>query len=96
MTVGYTATVIPQQLTNGASYDIKPTGTDEYIIHNIYIPEGKTFHLYRSDGTNTVDLGTTTTSLYNYYLHVTATPYIHVVNASGETLYISYDGIQIR
>lgn len=77
------------------TYDIKPTGTDEWVIHNVYY--NNQLKLSMTDGTNVVDfdsdtgqgarMGMTTHVSSTYWLRITNT------NASG-TLLIAYDGMQ--
>ncbi len=84
------------ELTAAASTTIKPTGvTDEWIIHNIYVDDGKSVSVEFGDGTNWIDVDTITESMLSYYFHVTYTDYIRLINNEGTTIYVGYDGVQI-
>lgn len=93
MTVGTIADMA--ELANGASCNIKPSISGEWIIHNIYMASGATHDVYFTDGTHTVHIGTFTDSWTNMYSHVTYTNYMYVVNNSGATADIAYDGVSV-
>jgi len=94
MSVGVAVTVAPTELASGASMDIKPTSsTAEWIIHNIYIPNGKQVKLYRGDGTNWIEIDTITSSLMAYYFHITYSQYMRLYNTDCASFYVGYDGI---
>lgn len=81
------------ELLSGASYDIKPTqSSDEWIVHNIYVTDGKSIKVEKTNGTVFVHVYTDSTSVSGVF-HVTYTHYIHITNMAGETIYIGYDGI---
>lgn len=73
---------------------IQPTGTAEWVIHNIY--HAYDVQLEFSDGTNSIAFDTETgAGVYaRYAFHVTATRYLRVKNndATNARL-IGYDGV---
>lgn len=85
-----------QSINNGAYLNIKPSVGDEWVIHNIYVPNGKNVELYWSDGTNESLQDTNDGAWLNYHFHVTASYYLRVKNVSGSSIYIGYDGIQTK
>ena len=94
MAAGVAVTVAPTLLVAGASTDIQPsTSTAEWIVHNVYIPNGKQCKIYRGDGTNWVEIDTITGSLLAFYFHVTYTQYMRIHNVDCTDFYVSYDGI---
>ena len=94
MTVGTISDTI--ELAAGASTTIKATGeNDEWIIHNIYLTDGATCDIQFGDGTNWVAVDTVTESMLSYYFHVTYDNYLRIVNQSGGTIYVGYDGVSI-
>ena len=77
-----------------AVMQIKPTGSIEAVIHNIYIPDGKQATLKRTDGTNVCSVEQITGGGWlNFNFHVNATDYIEVVNDDAGTQKLAYDGI---
>lgn len=94
MTVGDMVSGLESKTTT-QSITIKPnTASVEWSIHNIYIPFGSTCEIYRTDGSNTILIMTTTSSLLSpYTFHVSTSQYITVKNVSGSTIYIGYDGV---
>lgn len=85
-----------QSVNAGSVLDVKPTAPAEWIVHNIYIPEGKAAEIYFTDGTNQVLVATVSGSYLGYFFHSTATRYIRVKNTSGSAMQIGYDGIAVK
>ena len=85
-----------QSVNAGSVLDVKPTAPAEWIVHNIYIPEGKAAEIYFTDGTNQVLVATVSGSYLGYFFHSTATRYIKVKNISGSAMQIGYDGIAVK
>lgn len=79
-----------------SSLDVKPSAPAEWIVHNIYVPEGKSAEIYFTDGTNEVLIAAVTGSYLGYFFHATATRYIRVKNTSGSAMQIGYDGIAVK
>ena len=85
-----------QSIEDAASLSIKPTTGNEWVIHNIYVPNGSDVELYWTDGTNDTLQDTNDGAWLNYHFHVTAGYYLKVKNVSGGAIYIGYDGIQTK
>ena len=94
MTVGDMVSGLESKLNN-QSITIGPSTVSlEWSIHNIYIPFGSKCEIYRTDGSNTILIMTTTSSLLSpYTFHVSTSQYITVKNVSGSTINIGYDGV---
>ena len=86
------AVITIETVANGASITIQPTGTVEYVIHNIYVPTTADIEMYRGDGTLTILSDANTGSLYNFFFHASNTQYITIKNVSGASIEIGYDG----
>jgi len=84
-----------QDITTGARLDIQPSGTDEWIIHNIVFDANVT--LERWDGT---DLAVGPSFIgpdwqpFSPGFHVNNTQRIRILNDDAATKTICYDGIQ--
>lgn len=81
-------------ITASGTYDIKPTGTDEWVIHNIYY--NNQLKLSMTDGTNVVDFDSDTGQGARLGLttHVSNGYWLRVTNTGASTLLIAYDGMQ--
>lgn len=91
ITVGNTV-----QVASGSSVNIRPLTDEEWVIHNIYIPLGQTVELYRWNNTGTtpeilMHRLTNTTSFQSY--HATINDFFILKNVSGNTIWVSYDGV---
>jgi hypothetical protein len=92
--VGDTYSVGLTQETNNSSLTIQPAGTVEAVVHNIYVPAGSAWELYRTDGTNPIKIDSdAVTGRYNLQIHVTNTQYLTLKNVSGSTIYMAVDGM---
>ena len=91
MTVGDQASAI-ETVADNASMTIQPSGTSEYVIHNIYVPTTANIELYRTNGTLSVFADNNTGSLFNFFFHASNTQYIMIKNVSGGEIQIAYDG----
>jgi hypothetical protein len=83
-----------QLTSNALYYDIQPTGTEQWAIHNIY--HDASIELYYYDGSNSLKFAVE--SDYGWYpchdIHCTPTRYVRVKNTSGEDdKLIGYDGV---
>jgi len=85
-----------QSIDHGASLSIKPSIGNEWVIHNVYVPNGSQVELYWTDDINDTLQDTNDGAWLNYHFHVTASNYLKVKNVSGGTIYIGYDGIQTK
>jgi hypothetical protein len=81
-------------LAASATYDIKPSGTDEWVIHNIYY--NNQIKLSMADGTNVVDFDSDTGQGARLGLttHVSNSYWLRITNTGSSTLLIAYDGMQ--
>jgi hypothetical protein len=77
----------------GSSYNIRPDSGQEINVHNIYVPNGVTILLYKTDGTNDVLVETLTGSMLLYNFHLTYDCYLKLVNGGASPVWCGYDGI---
>ncbi len=77
----------------GSSYNIRPSAGQEMNVHNVYVPNGVTILLYKTDGSNDVLVETLTGSMLLYNFHVTYSHYLKLVNEGAQAVWCGYDGI---
>lgn len=80
-------------ITAGNSYDVRPTAGSEWVVHNIYVPNGMTVSLYKSDGVSDILISVLKCSMLACNFHVTNTCYLKAVNDSASTTGFGFDGI---
>ena len=82
-----------QAITTGARLAIKPVGTEEWVIHNVY--HEADIELHFTDGTTDIlfDIETVAGDIDNRQFHVNATRWIEVKNTNAGTKKIGYDGV---
>jgi len=82
-----------ESVANGDYLAIRPSGTEEWTIHNI--TWGGAIELYVSDGDNRFKFGAESTfgGRLGDVFHVTADYFYEIKNVSGGSIYISYDGV---
>jgi len=82
----------------GGSIVIQPAAGVEWLITNIYIPDGNTsLELYKTDGTTDIKILSLNGSLLNYNFYLTNTYYLKIVNTDTANAYsVGYDGVQTR
>ena len=76
------------------TYDIKPTGTEEWVIHNIYAEDA--IEVYWNDGTHSFIIATVTAGggiLNGLFTHVNATNYLTLKNKNVGAKDMGFDGI---
>src|SRR5437588_9890661 len=79
----------------GSSYlEVKPTGTEEWVIHNIYCPDGIALILRLWDGTLTTDWRSAPGPFNNLALHVNATRWLRIVHNDAARQVLGYEGIK--
>ncbi|MCK9327021.1 MAG: hypothetical protein M0P69_16130 [Bacteroidales bacterium] len=83
-------------IATGSSLNIKPTAPAEWIVHNIYVPEGLSAEIYFTNGTDDILVDTISGSYLGYFFHAKATLYLKVKNTSGSAMKIGYDGIAVK
>lgn len=81
-------------LTTSSTFDIKPSGTDEWIIHNVYY--NNQLKLSMTDGTNVVDFDSDTSqgARMGMTTHVSNAYWLRITNTGTVTLLIAFDGVQ--
>lgn len=85
----------PTSISDDAHLDIQPGSTIEWVIHNVYVPEGSAVEFYYYDGTITIkfDSDAVDGTRFNQNWHATNGTYVRVKNVSGGALIIAADGI---
>lgn len=87
-----------QLVLDHALFEIKPTiAGEEWSVHNIYIPSGKMCSVVRIRAGIGIEIIDTNMSLIgDFNFHCSTEEYIGVVNNSGETIALSFDGVVTR
>lgn len=80
----------------GSSLNIQPTAPDEWIIHNIYIPEDNLAEIFLSDGIDDILIAKVSGSYLGYFFHVRNALYLKVKNTNAGPINIGYDGIAVK
>ena len=85
----------PTSITDTSLLDIQPGAGIEWVIHNVYVPEGKAVEFEYFDGTNIIlfDSDSVDGSRFMVNWHATNTSRVRVKNVSGGTIFIAADGI---
>ncbi|MFA5760173.1 MAG: hypothetical protein WC877_00160 [Dehalococcoidales bacterium] len=79
------------------SLSVQPiSGTSQWTIHNIYIPQFSTCEIYRSTSADDILILTTSQSLLSYTFHCTNTYYIKIKNIGTGSVVIGYDGVTAK
>lgn len=76
-----------------ARLSIKPTGTEEWAIHNIYFEAECEFYRMTSGTELLFHTETAAGVLACHDFHVNATHYIEVKNTNAATKTLAYDGV---
>lgn len=87
------AVINSSSIAAGASLSIQPSGSAEWVIHNILVPEDVAIELYYYNGTTDTLIETTSGSYFDVHFHVINARYYKVKNVSAETIIIGYDGV---
>ena len=96
MAVGDPITTITS-ISDGASLDIRPSGTETWLVTNIYLPDGITgVDVKITDGTNAIKIDSPSGSLLTFNFYITNAVYIQVVNNSGGSIVVGYDGVVVK
>ena len=82
------------QIAAGEYLEVKPSDTEEWVIHNIYREAAITIRIYKDD-TDFLDIPVTGAGMLSYFaIHVNATQYVRLVNDHAtDTLPIAWDGV---
>lgn len=96
MAAGDAYMVEPQTVTDTSFLAFQPSAGVEVVVHNVSVPEGKTFEVHYYDGTDDILVGTFTTSLWNLQLHCTNANYYRVKNVSGGSIIMGADGMTTK
>lgn len=91
MAVGDQAGTI-ETVTNNASLTIRPSGTEEWVIHNIFAPTTANIEFYKHGSSLSVLADSNTGSFFNFFFHASNASYITIKNVSGASIEIGYDG----
>lgn len=86
----------PATVTDTSFMDLQPSAGVEVVVHNINIPAGTAAELYQYDGTDSILVLSTTTSLQNMQLHCTNSVYYRVKNVSGASRIYGADGMTTK
>ncbi len=83
-------------MADGATVNVKPTGTSEAVVHTIWY--GGAVEIYRSDGTHLVLVDSDSSAGTKDWLayHVTASVFLVIKNVSGAPIDVGYDGMYTR
>jgi hypothetical protein len=83
---------------SGAYLTIQPGAGVEWIIHNIFVPDGSSsgVEVYAWTGATFILIATITSSMLTHNFHVTNTYYMKLKNLAGGALYLGYDGIVVK
>ena len=92
MAIGDTI-IAMSSVADGAFLDIRPGSGAEWIIHNLFSPDGSDIELHVYNGTNTILLDSHDGGYLNCRLHPTNSIYYRIKNTSGVAIYIGYDGV---
>jgi DNA-binding beta-propeller fold protein YncE len=79
------------------TFDIKPAGTVEWVIHNIYFEDAG--EVYWNDGTHSFIIATVAAGggiLNGLFSHVNATNYLTLKNKNAGAKDMGYDGVITR
>jgi len=82
-----------QSIASGAYLDIRPSSSEEWVIHNIYHDDMVELSFY--DGTNEIvfDADTSFGAWTWYEFHLTYTRRIRVKNTASAARLVGYDGM---
>jgi hypothetical protein len=85
----------PTSIADAGFLDINPGASVEWVIHNVYVPEGTAVEFYYYDGTNSIlfDSDSVDGSRYNQNWHVVNGTRVRVKNVSGASAFLAADGI---
>lgn len=78
---------------NGAAVDIRPSTTQQWIIHNLYYSGACKYSIVDSGGTILIDSDTGSGARLGTVFHLTNSHYLRVENTGTGTLTFSYDGL---
>lgn len=93
MAIGDIVSDIDSVVASGV-LSIQPTGTEEWIIHNIYHEYDVDLQFYDGSNTLTFETDTGKNVIPRYAFHCTNVKYIRVKNNHlSETKLIGYDGV---
>lgn len=96
MAVGDVVSVVPTSVNAAASLTIRPGGTIQWVIHNLYY--GAALEVYITDGSNPIKIDSDTAigGRFGCVFHLTNAIYMTLKNVSAGAAYYSYDGIITR
>jgi hypothetical protein len=83
------------ELAAGATAVIRPGTSDHWIVHNIYIEDGKPCTVRRVSDSYDIPITIATGSLLAFSFHLDYDNYFELVNGATTTIYVSYDGVSV-
>lgn len=87
----------PTSVSNNAHMDVQATSSEEWVIHNLYLPPfANGYELEWYDGSTAQKVDTLQGPLYNAMFHVTNTRRIRVKNVTGSSQNLGFDGVQTK
>ena len=88
----------PTSISTGARLDIQPAAGEEWVIHNVYVPEGTAVDFEYFDGTNTItfDSDSVDGSRFNLNWHATTGTRVRVQNNTTSAAFFAADGIKTK
>lgn len=95
MAAGDVFQVGPTSVNDAAFLDIQPGAAVEWVIHNVYVPEGTAVEFEYFDGTNLIsfDSDDVDGSRFNQNWHATNGTWVRVKNVSGAAAFLAADGM---
>lgn len=85
----------PTSVASAGTLDIQPGAGVEWVIHNVYVPEGVSVDFQYYDGTNTItfDSDDVDGSRFNLNWHVTNGTRVRILNNDAGAQFLAADGI---
>ena len=80
----------------GGELVIQPPSGEEWIIHNVFHEGAAALCVTNGAAVCTVDSDTSGGMWAGFFLHVTPSQYLKVVNTDSETRHLGYDGIKSK
>lgn len=84
------------ELAAGATATIRPGSTGQWIVHNLYIENGKQVVLRRVADSYTINVDTVTGSMLAFAFHLDYDNYLTLSNGATTTINVAYDGVSIQ
>jgi hypothetical protein len=85
-----------ESVNDSAFITIQPAAGVEWIIHNLFVPDGESVDVYLTGSAGSILIMSVVTSLFQHNFHLTNTQYLTMQNVSGGILLLGYDGIVVK